>query len=222
MHGARHVAAADRSVGTARTRRETDDHPLRAAGAEAAGPKPKREAIPLSDSYGTGQSRAPRRRPRAGPRRRVYPYVYNMLIAVGAPPPPGSRMAGIRRCDFRFRLVGDGKLTRNSTGTSAFQCAPGFEYFFDVDRPVVTGSPPAQESLSRLARGQGHRRGETPTPVSAPLLVAFSLVSRRKCPVLYAFSIEAPPGSSGPGARWRQRGSGGGGRASDRPLGATW
>jgi len=40
--------------------------------------------------------------------------------------------------------------------------------------------------------------------------------------VLYAFSIEAPPGSSGPGARWRQRGSGGGGRASDRPRGATW
>jgi hypothetical protein len=88
VHGARHVAAADRSVGTARTRRETDDHPLRAAGAEAAGPKPKREAIPLSDSYGTGQSRAPRRRPRAGPRRRVYPYVYNMLWE----PPPLPRM----------------------------------------------------------------------------------------------------------------------------------
>lgn len=229
MHGARHVAAADRSVGTARTRRETDDHPLRAAGAEAAGPKPKREAIPLSDSYGTGQSRAPRRRPRAGPRRRVYPYVYNMLIAV--PPPRPDRVNDRRSmADLRFwriprpraTTVGDGKLTRNLTGTSAFQCAPGFEYFFDVDRPVVTGSPPAQESLSRLARGQGHRRGETPTPVSAPLLVAFSLVSRRKCPVLYAFSIEAPPGSSGPGARWRQRGSGGGGRASDRPLGATW
>lgn len=226
MHGARHVAAADRSVGTARTRRETDDHPLRAAGAEAAGPKPKREAFPLSDSYGTGQSRAPRRRPRAGPRRRVYPYVYNMLIA----PPPhrpdrGTRMADVPGSDWDCWMRtsdGDGKLTRNSTGTSAFQCAPGFEYFFDVDRPVVTGSPPAQESLSRLARGQGHRRGETPTPVSAPLLVAFSLVSRRKCPVLYAFSIEAPPGSSGPGARWRQRGSGGGGRASDRPLGATW
>ena len=209
MHGARHVAAADRSVGTARTRRETDDHPLRAAGAEAAGPKPKREAIPLSDSYGTGQSRAPRRRPRAGPRRRVYPYVYNMLWE----PPPLPRMGS------DLRTSGEKTRTRNSTGTSAFQCAPGFEYFFDVDRPVVTGSPPAQESLSRLARGQGHRRGETPTPVSAPLLVAFSLVSRRKCPVLYAFSIEAPPGSSGPGARWRQRGSGGGGRASDRPRG---
>lgn len=220
MHGARHVAAADRSVGTARTRRETDDHPLRAAGAEAAGPKPKREAIPLSDSYGTGQSRAPRRRPRAGPRRRVYPYVYNMLWA---PPPPGWDPT----CGLAVGPEGGGcavrkTRTRNSTGTAAFQCAPGFEYFFDVDRPVVTGSPPAQESLSRLARGQGHRRGETPTPVSAPLLVAFSLVSRRKCPVLYAFSIEAPPGSSGPGARWRQRGSGGGGRASDRPRGATW
>lgn len=169
---------------------------------------------PSPGRYGTGQSRAPRRRPRAGPRRRVYPYVY-----CGSPPlplfyalAPGPARLGSQRlatCDWSVTPVR--KLTRNSTGTSAFQCAPGFEYCFDVDRPIVTGSPPAQESLSRLARGQGHRRGETPTPVSAPLLVAFSLVSRRKCPVLYAFSIEAPPGSSGPGARWRQRGSGGGG-----------
>ena len=195
MHGARHVAAADRSVGTARTRRETDDHPLRAAGAEAAGPKPKPGKIrnrTVACATSPPACRASEAR---------VPLCVQHADCCG-PPPPGSRMAGIRRCDFPVpRLVGDGKLTRNSTGTSAFQCAPGFEYFFDVDRPVVTGSPPAQESLSRLARGQGHRRGETPTPVSAPLLVAFSLVSRRKCPVLYAFSIEAPPGSSGPGAR---------------------
>jgi hypothetical protein len=101
VHGARHVAAADRSVGTARTRRETDDHPLRAAGAEAAGPKPKREAMPLSDSYGTGQSRAPRRRPRAGPRRRVYPYVYNMCC--GSPPP--ARMGSDHGSDLGLERV---------------------------------------------------------------------------------------------------------------------
>ena len=162
MHGARHVAAADRSVGTARTRRETDDHPLRAAGAEAAGPKPKREAIPLSDSYGTGQSRAPRRRPRAGPRRRVYPYVYNMLIAVAPPParmadPSSTPEFRLRTSDLR--VVGDGKLTRNSTGTSAFQCASGFEYLFSTSTVRSSPAHHRHRSHSRVSRADKGTEG---------------------------------------------------------------